>query len=156
MKTKKQNKKYFYSGIGLLVILILIFTIPKYFAEGLGENSKISSEVARIEIIHFHATSQCSSCITMGDMAEETVNTYFKDELKSGKINFSHTNGQLPENYGKVQQYGAAGSSLWIGTYYFDGTFLKEENINVWYKINNKTAYMDYFKGVVEAGLQNK
>lgn len=156
MKIKKQNRKYFYGGIGLLVILILVFTIPKYFAESAEKNHKISSEVAKIEIIHFHATSQCYSCITMGDYAEQTINTHFKRELDSGKITFTHLNGQLEENYGKVQQYGATGSSLWIGTYYKDGTFKKEENINVWYKISDKQGYLEYFKGVVEAKLQNK
>jgi len=50
-------------------------------------------------------------------------------------------------------KYGATGSSLWIGVYRKDGSFSKEENINVWYKINNKEEYMAYLKGIIEQKL---
>ena len=148
------NKKYIYVGIGIAVVLLLIFTIPKYFTGNVtASGSPISSDVEKIEIYHFHGTNQCYSCVTMGNLAEETINTYFSNELKSGKIIFEHINGELSKNREKVIQYGATGSSLWIGTYYTDSTFTKEENINVWYKINNKQDYMNYLKGVIENKL---
>ncbi|OGJ12591.1 hypothetical protein A3K82_00285 [Candidatus Pacearchaeota archaeon RBG_19FT_COMBO_34_9] len=148
------NKKYIYAGIGIAVILLLIFTIPKYFTGNVTASGvSISGDIEKIEVYHFHATNQCYSCITMGDLAEETIDTYFSNELKSGKIVFGHINGELPENSELVKKYGATGSSLWIGTYYTDGSFAKEENINVWYKINNKKDYMNYLKGVIESKL---
>ncbi len=151
------NKKYIYIGIGIALVLLLIFTIPKYFSGNVTASGvEISGDIEKLEIIHFHGTNQCYSCITMGDMAEETINTYFKEELKSGKIIFAHLNGQLPENHEKVIKYGATGSSLWIGTYYTDGSFAKEENINVWYKINNKQDYMNYLKGVIEGKFRGE
>ena len=106
----------------------------------------------KVEVIHFHGTNQCYSCITVGDYAEATVKAYFADELASGRITFSHVNGELPENAQLVDKYGATGSSLWIGVYGESG-FHKEQNINVWYKINNKKGYMDYLKGVLEKRL---
>jgi hypothetical protein len=127
---------------------------PKYFTNvGAQESNKINSEVDKLEIIHFHSTSQCYSCITMGQLTEDTLNTYFQKELNSGKITFEHINVDLPENSEKVKKYGATGSSLLIGTYYEDGTFSKVQNTNVWYKINDKEAYMEYFKSVVENKL---
>ena len=151
------NKRYLYVGIGIAILLIFIFTIPKYFTgNATSLDTKISGDIEKIEIIHFHGTNQCYSCITMGDMAEETINTYFANELKSGKITFTHLNGELSENREKVVKYGATGSSLWIGTYYKDGTFKKEENVNVWYKIDNKQGYLDYLKGVIETKLSGK
>lgn len=148
------DKKYLYAGVGTVVVLLIFFTIPKYFAEDVtASGAPISEDIEKIEIIHFHGTNQCYSCVTMGDMAEETVRTYFADELESGKITFDHINAQLPENNATTKRYGATGSSLWIGTYYEDATFTKEENVNVWYKINNKTDYMDFLKGVIETKL---
>ena len=148
------NKKYIYAGVGIAVLLLLIFTVPKYFTGNVtASGAPISGEVGKIEIYHFHGTNQCYSCVTMGDMAEETVNTYFANELKSGKIVFGHINAELPENYNLAKKYGVTGSSLWIGTYFKDGTFKKEENVNVWYKINNKEDYMSYLKGVIETKL---
>ena len=115
------NKKYIYAGIGIAVLLLMVFTIPKYFTGNVtASGTEISGDIERLEIIHFHATNQCYSCITMGDLAEKTINTYFSDELKSGKITFAHLNGELPENYDKVKKYSVTVSSLWIGTYYTD------------------------------------
>ena len=121
-----------------------------------ASGAKMSGDIEKIEVIHFHATNQCYSCKTVGNYAEETINTYFSNELKSGKITFAHLNGDLPENREKVIKYGASGSSLWIGTYYKDGTFTKEENVNVWYKIDNKQNYIDYLKGVIESKLSGE
>ncbi len=149
--------KSIYVGIGIVLILLLIFTIPKYFTGNvIASEVSISSDVEKIEVYHFHGTNQCYSCVTMGDYAEETLNTYFKEELKSGKIIFDHVNGQLQENSALVKKFGATGSSLWIGVTYEDESFTKEENINVWYKIQDKQDYMNYLKGVIEGKLKGE
>ncbi len=106
----------------------------------------------KVEVYHFHGTQQCYSCIKVGELAEKTVNTYFKDELASGKLVFGHINGELSENQNLVNRYGVTSSSLWIGTY-VNGEFNKEQNINVWYKINNEQEYMDYLKAIIEQKL---
>jgi hypothetical protein len=121
--------------------------------DAIQTENTISDKVEKIGIYHFHGTHQCASCIAVGDYAEETVNTYFADEVKSGKIMFGHINIDLPENKLLVGAYGVKGSSLWIGTYTKDGKFSAEENTNVWYKINDKQSYMDYLKGIIEQKL---
>lgn len=119
-----------------------------------GENSTSvpASGVSKVEVIHFHGTHQCYSCITVGNYAEETISTYFSQELKEGKITFAHLNLELPENQGLVVKYGVTSASLWIGVYDNNG-FHKEQNTNVWYKINDKTDYMNYLKGILEKRL---
>ncbi len=151
------DKKYIYAGIAIALVLLFIYSVPKYFTGNVtASETQISSDIEKLEIIHFHGTNQCYSCITMGDYAEETINTYFSNELKSGKIVFEHINGELAKNRDKVIKYGATGSSLWIGVTYKEGTFEKEQNINVWYKINNKQDYMNYLKGVIEGKLKGE
>ena len=142
---------------------ILFFIIAVLFVAGCSNNSQVNgnsvtakentSGVEKLEIYHFHATNQCYSCKTVGAYAEETVNTYFADELKSGKIVFAHINGDLPENKDLVTKYQVTGSSLWIGTYTKDGNFSAEQNTNVWYKISDKEDYMTYLKGIIEQKL---
>lgn len=146
---KKIKKNYFFLSLFLLILLVGC-TIKG------TENSNSLTEkniaVDKIEIIHFHGNNQCYSCILVGNYAEETIKTYFADELNSGKIVFEHVNGELPENREKVIKYGATGSSLWIGVYNKEG-FYPEQNINVWYKINDKQVYMEYLKSVIEKKL---
>jgi len=148
----KNNYAYIIMGVALLLVIAVM--VPKYIdGDTTGSKVKISGDVERIEVYHFHATQQCSSCIAVGNLAEETINTYFSDELKSGKIVFDSINIDLPENKVLVDKYEAKGSSLIIGVYYKDGSFTKEENTNVWYKISNKADYMNYLKGVIEGKL---
>lgn len=145
------ERKYIY--IGIFVLAVLIFTVPKYFVGGAISSNSGNVNIEKLEIYHFYGTTQCSSCKTVGDYAEETVNTYFADDLKSGKIVFDHINADLSENGNLVRKYGVTGSSLWLGTYAKDGNFNAEENINVWYKINNKVDYMNYLKEIIELKL---
>ena len=148
------NKKLIY-GIAIgIFILLLVFFIPKYMNGNVTASGvSISGDIEKIEIYHFHATNQCYSCKTVGAYAEETINTYFSDELKSGKLVFAHVNIDLPENKELVDKYEAKGSSLLIGVYGKDGTFSKQEDTNVWYKIDNKEDFMSYLKGVIESKL---
>jgi hypothetical protein len=151
------NKKLIFSVAIGVFILLLVFFIPKYMNGNVtASGASISGDIEKIEVYHFHGTNQCYSCKTVGAYAEETINTYFSNELKSGKLVFGHINGDLSENSELVKKYGATGSSLWIGVYYKDGKFTKEENVNVWYKIDNKQGYIDYLKGVIESKLTGK
>jgi hypothetical protein len=126
----------------------ILTTVPSI----MPTTSSLNNVVDRIEVYHFHGNSQCYSCKTVGAYAEETVNTYFAEELNSGKLVFAHINFDLPENKELAERYGVTGSSLWIGTYK-GGAFTPEQNVNVWYKISNKEDYMNYLKGVIEEKL---
>ena len=145
------NKLIYGIAIGVFVLLSVFF-IPKYMNGNViaSSGSKISSDIEKVEVYHFHATRQCVTCKTVGAFSEETVNTYFANELKSGKLVYAHVNVDLPENKDLVDKYEAKGSSLLIGVYGKDGSFLKQEDTNVWYKIDNKTDFMNYHKGVIE------
>jgi len=144
--------------VPLFLALFAVFALSGCVSNPSQENSDIiaqpakNSSVEKVEIIHFHGTYQCYSCITVGDYAEETVKIYFSEEKMAGKVTFEHINGELPENGDIVMKYGATGSSLWIGVYTKDD-FHKEENINVWYKVGNKENYMTYLKGIIEKRL---
>jgi hypothetical protein len=122
-------------------------------AEEICGSQSAKLDVEKVEVYHFHGNNQCVSCIAVGDLAEETINTYFANELKSGKIVFAHINAELAENAQLAKKYGVSGSSLWIGVYTKDGQFKAEENVNVWYKIRDKAGYMSYLKGVIDKKL---
>jgi len=115
-----------------------------------------SGNVEKIEVFHFHGNQQCQGCINVGKCAEDAVNEYFQDEQELDLVIFAHVNGDLPENADLVQQYGAAGSSLWIGVYDEDGSFSKEQNINVWYKTSDMEKCREYIKVVIEEKLQGE
>ena len=133
------------------IVLVLGCTSPGSSGNS-STNSSPLGAAEKVEVYHFHGTHQCYSCIRLGELAEQTVNTYFKDELDSGRIVFGHVNGELPENYELVMKYGTTSSSLWIGAY-IDGEFYKEEDTRVWYKISDEQDFLSYLKGVLEKRL---
>jgi hypothetical protein len=111
-----------------------------------------NSTVGRVEVIHFHGNQQCTSCVAVGDLAEKTVKTNFKNDLASGRLVFAHINAELPENRALAEKYGVTGSSLWIGVYDGNG-FHKKEDVRVWSLIGNKDAYMTYLSGIISKRL---
>jgi hypothetical protein len=111
-----------------------------------------SNTVERVEVFHFHGTQQCYSCITVGNLAEQTVNASFKEELASGRLVFAHVNYDLSENAALKTKYGVTGSSLWIGVYDADG-FHRRQDIRVWSLIKNKDAFSAYLSELITKRL---
>lgn len=158
MAVDKVRNKYFFGLVMLALAVCVCISGCTESADAATADKAVVPETnpvsgTKIEVFHFHGNRQCPSCKTVGAYAEETVKTYFSDELESGKIVFGHINAELPENRETALKYGATGSSLWIGVYEENGNFSKEENVNVWYKINDKQDYMDYLKQVLEQKL---
>jgi hypothetical protein len=141
-------------SVGLVVLLLTMAgctsaTGPSAISQQSAINSTI---VEKVEVIHFHRTQQCPSCIAIGNLTEQTVNDNFKKELASGRLVFKHIGYELPENAALTAQYGVTGSSLWIGVYDSSG-FHKKEDVRVWSLINDKDAYTAYLSGVITKRL---
>lgn len=98
-----------------------------------------------IEVVHFHGTQQCWSCITVGEYALKTIQERFPKEYKSGKIVFREINGELPENRDIVIKYQARGSSLFVNAI-TDGVDSIKEDVTVWRLVSDENNFMNYFE----------
>ena len=116
----------------------------------LASQSEVPAD--KIEVVHFHATRQCWSCLTVGEYALKTIKEKFPEEYTSGKIIFKDINGELKENQEIVTKYQARGSSLFINA--IRG---KEDNIaedtTVWRLVTNETQFTKYFEDKLKALL---
>jgi len=106
----------------------------------------------KIEVVHFHGTHQCWSCITVGEYALETIKNKFSEEYQSGKIIFKDVNGELPENKEMVIKYQARGSSLFVNAISNDIDNI-EEDITVWQLVNDQEKFTDYFENKLKTLL---
>ena len=142
----------------LAAAIVLGVFMPRYLRASQDDagGEAVSGNIDRVEIMHFHGTRQCDTCIAVGEYAKETVNTYFAKQAESGAVEFKEVNSDLPDSAEIVRQYGAGGASLWIGIYDKDGGFSKEENTDVWFRVNDKQGYMDYLRGVIEQKLSGE
>jgi hypothetical protein len=105
--------------------------------------AKISAE--KIEVVHFHATQQCWSCITVGEYALKTIKEKFPEEYKNGTIVFRDINGELPENRDMVIKYQAGGSSLFVNAITAGKDNIKED-VTVWRLVSNESQFINYFQ----------
>ncbi|PIU08727.1 MAG: hypothetical protein COZ85_01205 [Candidatus Moranbacteria bacterium CG_4_8_14_3_um_filter_34_16] len=149
---KKNNNYLFYVGVFVFGALI-IFGINSYAEK---ENiSKVDEPTVKkveaqevkpaekIQVFLFHSTSRCSSCITAGKYAKETVEQKFSEELKSGKIEFREINVDLPENKEVATKFKASGTSLFINSI-IDGQDNIKEDTQVWRLISNEQGFVSY------------
>jgi thiol-disulfide isomerase/thioredoxin len=145
---------------GCIIIVVLLFTAgctESSFQPGNARpipQSTISSNstVERVEVIHFHGDQQCTSCIEVGDLAEETVKEYFPRELTSGKLSFHHVNYDDLANKDIVANYRVTGSSLWITSYDANGVH-RLQDMDVWYLTGDKARYKAYLAGIISERL---
>jgi hypothetical protein len=106
----------------------------------------------KIEVVHFHGTQQCFSCITVGKFALQTIKEKFPDEFASGKIVFRDINAELKENQEIVTKYQARGSSLFVNAIR-SGKDDISEDVTVWRLVNNESQFISYFEGKLKALL---
>ncbi len=134
----------------LFLILITIFILSGCSSEETSADNSPANDQSRIvadkiEVVHFHATQQCWSCIKVGELALKTIEQKFPEEYKNGKIVFKDINGELRENYDIVVKYQARGSSLFVNAI-VDGKDHIGEDIRVWRLIGDEERFMEYFE----------
>ena len=148
----------------LIIISIIIITIVALIYSGAKgkENSQISSQSSptpqpvmpadKIEVVHFHGTQQCWSCITVGEYALKTIKEKFPDEYASGKIVYKDINGELKENQEIVVKYQARGSSLFVSAIHGEKDDIAEDT-TVWRLVNNESQFISYFENKLNSLL---
>ena len=69
---------------------------------------------AKLKIVYFHAEHRCPTCLSIEENTLKTLNTYFKQQYKSGAITFVSLNIEEKKNAALVEKYQAEGSSLFL------------------------------------------
>jgi len=112
-------------------IVLLIVTLSLMFTPLIGnaqdKNTVANESVNRIEVIDFHSTNRCFTCNAIEANTKYTLETYFNDELESGKITFQTINIDEEINQELAEYYEASGTSLFLNVIISE----KETHINL-------------------------
>lgn len=109
----------------------------------------------KVEVVYFHRTQRCYSCRYVEAGTRYTVETYFKDELASGKLTLQVVDVQDKANADIVKKYGAYTSSLFINTIK-DGTDYIEEAMDIYLLIGKDEAFVKALKSKIEKSLKGE
>jgi len=96
----------------LSFVLLLVFTA----CQG-QDNSKTiatTNTSTKIEVIDFYGTHRCVTCQAIEANAKYTVDNYFSDAVKEGKLQFKTINVDDEKNYAVAERFEAAGTALFI------------------------------------------
>ena len=145
----KKTAIFLIVAVAVVLLLVGISALKKpastQTAEVSNSDDKLNVNAESIEVVHFHATEQCVSCIAVGRLAKKTIEDKFPSELKNGTITFRDINLDLPENKETVAKYQASGSSLFVNAI-AGGKDNIEEDATVWRLISNESQYISYFE----------
>ena len=141
------SKKILSFSLLIIGLLILAGCGQKTANQNLMSEAQIAAD--KIEVVHFHATQQCWSCITVGEYALKTIKEKFPEEYESGKIVYKDINAELPANKDIVIKYQASGSSLFVNAI-SEGKENIEEDATVWRLVTNETQFVSYFENKLE------
>jgi hypothetical protein len=116
-----------------------------------------SNLVDRVDVVYFHRPQRCVTCICFEKRITYVVNTYFQDELNSGKMTFQVCNIGDSKNAAIVKKYGAISSQLFINTVK-DGTdhITDIQDIWSWHCTSNKEGFDQKVKNVIEQSLNGE
>ena len=110
----------------------------------------------RVDVVYFHRPQRCVTCLCFEERIIYVVNTYFQNELKSGKLTFGVYNVGDSKNAAIVKKYGAYSSQLFINTAK-DGTDHITDIQDIWYWrcTSNKQGFDQQVKSIIEQSLKD-
>lgn len=98
-----------------LPLQILLLTSLLFTAYSIDAQKYIgASGAAKIEVIDFHTTHRCKTCLAIEDIARSVVQNEFAKEVKTGKIVFRTVDVDDAKNAKIAEQFEASGTALFV------------------------------------------
>ena len=139
--------------VGLAVWLVLAYG-PSPTTPPASNNS--SGPADRVDVVYFHRTQRCYTCRYAEEATRYTLETYFKDEMDSGRVTLQVVNVEDEANADIVEKYNNASYlTLCINTVR-DGTDHIEEVTDIWLAIGNDEAFVEIVKSKIEKSLNGE
>lgn len=96
----------------IITAIILSFSACSGNAQSNGSDQ--NEQQAIIQVIDFHSTHRCVTCLSIEKQAKSVLDKYFKSEMNSGLITFETVNVDENENYEMAEEFEASGTALFI------------------------------------------
>lgn len=109
--------------------------------------------VSHVDVVYFHRTQRCTSCLNAENFTRETLETHFADQLKNGWLSLRVLDMENEENAALVKKFDAAGSALYLSVL-IQGTEYLCPNQDIWFFTTNKYLFADTLKKKLTALLE--
>jgi thiol-disulfide isomerase/thioredoxin len=109
----------------------------------------------RVVAMYFHRTERCPTCQKMGSYSEEAVKTAFAEELKKGQVAFHFIDFEDTKNARYTKAYNISGPALIVAKIADNKVASYKDLDEIWTKVRDKAAFVQYVQENVKAGLAN-
>ena len=107
------------------------------------------SPSSKVIAYYFHGSFRCPTCHKLEQYSKEAIETNFKDELASGKLEYKVVNVEDKGNEHYASDYELYTKSLILSSVK-DGKEIKWKNLDkIWEYVGNKQRFIDYIKSGV-------
>ncbi len=138
--------------LALLAAVAVISIGSLAFAEA---EAKTEAPSTKVIVYYFHGSFRCYTCTNMEKYSREAVETNFKKELASGKLEFKAVNVEERDNEHFVDDYKLYTKSL-ILSMVKDGKEVKSKNLDkIWQLARNKKKFISYVTSEVTAFMKD-
>ncbi len=139
-------------AVVVLLAAIAAVSLPRMSPSGSTVPSSSTAHADRVDVIYFHRTERCESCLWTGNAVGWTVRTYFADELASGRLTYREVDVQKAENAALAQKYRATGPSLFL-SFVKDGKESIVQASDTYPFIGNTERFSDKLRSRIASGL---
>lgn len=139
------------------ILSALIISLFLFSCTGNSQNKTAVKQAKgnSIEVIDFHSTNRCMTCKAIEANTKYTLDTYFANELKSGKIVLKIVNVDKKENEQFAEKFEATGTALFLNVIK-DG---KESHVDLtnlaFMKGTDQKAFSEQLKATIATQLKS-
>jgi hypothetical protein len=153
---QREGRKARFAFIGVVALLLAGIVVALFNASQPAGPATAAvvpvSSADRIEVVYFHRTERCASCLWVEQMSRKVVESAFAPQLASGKVTYREVDVQKPENRAMAAKYRAGGSQLFVN-YVKDGRDSIVEARQTYPFVGNETRFSDALRTIIGAGL---
>ena len=100
----------------------------------------------KVYAYYFHGSMRCATCYKLEQYSKEAIESNFKSELASGKVEFKVINIEEKGNVHFINDYQLYTKAL-VLSLIKDGKEVKSKNLNkIWELVGNKDKFIEYIK----------
>ncbi len=138
-----------------LAVLAFGLTFTSCYGQNNSNDQVVDQTISKIEVFDFHSTHRCKTCNAIEANTLYTVNTYFSEELKAGKVTVQVVNVDEKENKAIAEKFEAFGTALFLNVIKSG----KETQINLtdfaFLNGNNQAKFSEKLKAKIETQLKS-
>lgn len=113
------------------------------------DSKAVTNNNDKVYVYAFHGTNQCTTCKNMKANTKETLDTYFSEELKTGKIIFQIVDVDDAKNEKLAEKFEATGTALMIQQIKNDKEKIVDLSDMAFEKANNKDLFIADLKSKI-------